>query len=262
MMESVFPIVKKISIEKEEYYILATGFFIDDNGFFVTTGHTFKNDNDNHDGYFIGIKEKNMFNLVPVLKHEKLYRRVWIDQEKINYPIRNRKRHQYGPEFRDLAIGKIDLKNNPFLRFQKKKPYEWNNLTSPCYNKHPENCPTAFFVKTNDKVNIELFQFNNRILKLKNRNQFSRIPFFIENEYFKRESIDLYNNCFEVEGIFVKGNSGAPILNEKGLVVGIFLGSELLSKDPDEPKFPIHIHASKYVNKKAKKLREKIQKNS
>jgi hypothetical protein len=174
---------------------------------------------------------------------------------------RTRKRHQYGPEFKDVAVGKIDLKNTPYLQFQKKKPYEWNKLTSPCYNKHHDNCSSGTINSPSKLVNTNLFQFNERELTLKNRNQHSRIPYLgEESEYHKYANIDLYNNCFEVEGICEKGNSGAPILNEKGLVVGIFSGGGLLSNKNDEKKFPINIHSSRYVQKKARKMKKAIQK--
>ena len=52
-METVFPIVKKYKHQDGIYVITATGFFIDSEGHFVTTGHTFQPDENTEEEYSI-----------------------------------------------------------------------------------------------------------------------------------------------------------------------------------------------------------------
>ena len=52
-MKPVSPIVKKLTEVDNFFDIIATGFFIENNGYFVTTGHTFKNNGTENKGYFI-----------------------------------------------------------------------------------------------------------------------------------------------------------------------------------------------------------------
>jgi len=65
------------------------------------------------------------------------------------------------------------------------------------------------------------------------------------------KNIDLYNNCIEVYGMGTKGNSGAPVLNEKGFVIGIYVAGTTFSDLRA-------VLLSRSVKKKSIKLKKKI----
>ncbi len=92
----------------------------------------------------------------------------------------------------------------------------------PCYQKNKEYCPAEEFPLIEGQFDSQIVTYQNKQLKLENRYDKSRIPIFELTDV--NDNIDLYNNCIEVFGKGVKGNSGAPILDSKDKLIGIYVG--------------------------------------
>lgn len=244
--KAVFPILGKFKDDPEKYIILATGFFIDNNGLFVTAGHTFRKNIYSISQFFISFLEKEKSELIPITTFKWISRKVYAEEERRDKVVRDRKKYQCGPEFTDIAIGRVELSETPFYTLQKKRPYEWQKLNSPCYNRNKKTCPDAIVKIQDNLIDSSYIEFSDKSFKLIDRLQFARIYFMGEKYDYK--NIDLFNNCIEVEGKMVKGNSGAPVINEKNKVIGIIIGGGDFS--------PTFIHLSKYISKKVRKLKK------
>ncbi len=244
----VFPIIGKLKNDPEKYMILATGFFIDNNGLFVTAGHTFRKNISSINQFFISLLDKDKSELFPIASFKWISREVYGEDERRDKVIRDKRKYQCGPEFTDIAIGKVQLSETSYYELQKERPYEWQKLISPCYNRNENACPEVTFSIPDNLIDSSFIEFSEKPFKLKNRMQFARVYYMGEKYDYK--NIDLFNNCIELEGDMVKGNSGAPVINENNKVIGIILGGERFS--------PIIIHLSKYILKKIIKLKNKL----
>jgi hypothetical protein len=244
--KAIFPIIGRLKNDKEKYMILATGFFIDSNGLFITAGHTFKKNINSIDQYFICFLEKDKSELIPVSSYKWISRKVYGEIERRDKIDRNRKIYQCGPEYTDIAVGKIQISKNIYFSFQRKRPYEWQDLKSPCYNRNEETCPEPTINIKDNLIDSSFLEYSEKPFKLEDRMQFARVYFM--GDTYNYENIDLFNNCIELEGDMVKGNSGAPVINESDKVIGIILGGERFS--------PTIIHLSRYILKKTKKLKK------
>jgi len=250
--ESVFPIIGKLKSDTQKYIILATGFFIDNNGFFITAGHTFRKNINTIETYYISIiNNQNKNELLPILAFNWISKNIYGEIERKDNVNRDRNNFQCGPEYMDVAVGKVKIHNKYYFELLKKRPQEWHKLISLCYNRNKKTCTESGFYLNSNFIYSNYLEFNEKPLKLKNRMQFARV-FFMGNT-FQYENIDLFNNCVELEGDIVKGNSGAPVINENNKVIGIILGGEKFS--------PIIVHLSRYVLKKAKRLKRSIEKS-
>lgn len=244
--KSVFPIIGKLNVKPEKFIILGTGFFIDSNGLFITAGHTFRKNINSVTQFFITFLEKEKSELIPIQSFKWISREIYGEIERRDHLERNRNKYQCGPEFSDIAVGKVNVSETPFYSFQRKRPFEWQKLMSPCYNRNLTTCPEKSFDIETNQIETSFLEYSEKQFKLKNRMQFARVYFMGENYHYK--NIDLFNNCVELEGTMVKGNSGAPVLNDDTQVVGIILGGGNNS--------PTIIHLSKYILKKLKILKK------
>lgn len=242
----VFPIIGRLKDDPEKYRFLATGFFIDNNGLFVTVGHTFRKNINSINQFFISFLDKEKSELIPIVSYKWISKEVYGEIERRDKVIRDRRKYQCGPEFTDIAIGKVQLSETPYYTFQKKRPNEWQKLISPCYNRNENSCHEITFSIQDNLFDSSFIEFSEKPFKLKNRMQLARIYYMGDN--YNYPNIDLFNNCIEVEGKMVIGNSGAPVINENEKVIGIILGGGLLS--------PTFIHLSKYISKKVRKLKK------
>jgi len=121
----------------DSYSFMGNGFFIDDNGTFVSAGHVFK---DKGERYFIGFPGDEDFLLYEVSVYTIKYRKPYTFDDKFRKRRRNYKTYQKSPEYKDIAVGKTSLVNTPFLRFRKERPDE-NDTLHASYYKSSETCP-------------------------------------------------------------------------------------------------------------------------
>jgi len=250
-MEKVFAVIGNLKRETNDFILLGTGFFIENNGTFVTAGHVFRKNIDTIQEFYICFPENEEFvDITPVIEYKFYSRQLYLDEERRLKTPRKRQNYQCGPEFIDVCVGKINPIETNFFNFKIKRPNIGEKLSMPCFNINKTVIKGKFFNLTNGKVDSRFIETYNRNLKFEDRLKLARIPFLYETMVF--QNIDLYNNCIEVYGEATKGNSGSPVLNEKGEVIGIYvsganfcdLGAVLLSR---------------YVKRKSNKLNNKIR---
>ena len=250
-MNKVFAIIGNLKREPSIFMMLGTGFFIDENGFFTTAGHVFRDNRDAIQEFHICFPKENKYvDIIPVTKYRFYSRKIYGDQERLMEVPRPRFNYQCGPEYFDVAVGKVDNQENNFLEFKVKRPFEGEKLTMPCYNINRQTCPENRFTLIDNKVNCQYIEIHNWDLRLRERLKLARIPFLYETMEFK--NIDLYNNCIEVYGQGTKGNSGAPVLNNQDEIVGIYVAGTVFNDLRT-------VHLSRYVKKKAMKLKRIIK---
>ena len=249
-MSKIFVIIGNLKREPSSYLVLGTGYFIDGNGFFTTAGHVFRDNRNAIQEFHICFpKENEHVDILPVTKYRFYSRKIYGDQERLDNAQRKRYDYQCGPEYFDVAVGKVEIQVDNFLEFKKKRPFEWDKLTMPCYNINSQTCPERKFTLIDNKVDSQYIESHNWDLSLHERLKLARIPFLYETMEFK--NIDLYNNCIEVHGQGTRGNSGAPVLNDQGFVVGIYISGTVFNDLRA-------VHLSRYVKKKSIKLKKLI----
>lgn len=253
-MDKAFAIIGKLIYEPNSYKMLGTGFFIDNEGFFTTAGHVFRNHRNTVSQFYICFpKDNENVDLIEVVRSEFISLKMYGDHERHLKTLRDRNKFQCGPEYIDVVVGKVELSGTDFYKFQRKRPFATEKLIMPCFNINDTICKNRKFSLINGQVNSQYIEHNNRSFVVKARLKHARIPFLYETMIFR--NIDLYNNCIEIFGNGKKGNSGAPILNEKEKVVGMYL-TGTRSNDLGAA------HLSKYIKKKTMNLRQKIKMNN
>jgi hypothetical protein len=246
--DAVFPIFGRLKDKTDKFIFLGTGFFIDKDGLFVTAGHTFRKNQSSIAQFYISFLKEDKAGLIPIISFEWISKEVFGEFERRDNVNRERSKYQCGPEYVDVAVGKIKISETSYYVLQRKRPHEKQKLISPCYNRNEATCPERIFNIYNNLIDCSFIEFNEKPFKLKNRHQFARV-YYMGNKY-KYKNIDLFNNCIEVEGSIKKGNSGAPVINEKSKVVGIIVGGEKFS--------PTIIHLSGYIIKKVRQLKQSL----
>lgn len=249
-LNTVFSILGKLINTPEKFMIIGTGFFIDEFGVFVTAGHVFRNHQSSIHEFFICFPSGEVYvELIPINNYRFFSKKQYLDNERHRNLPRPWKEYQCGPEYFDVALGKVVLKNTPFYEFKKKRPYECDKLNMPCYNINKKLCPNKKFELKDNLLNSQLIEFHNWNLEIKERLRLARIPYLYEGMVF--ENIDKYNNCIEVYGKGERGNSGAPVIDNNGKVIGIYIAGTTFSDLRA-------VHLSKYVVKKVRKLKKFI----
>jgi hypothetical protein len=245
-MKEYFAIIGQRSSDPSEYKMLGTGFFIDNKGNFLTAGHVFRDHQASINNFYICFPNADeKVKLIPIKKFKILSRKLYLDNERLHQLPRPRKVYQCGPEYKDVAVGNVELQYTPFYQYRKKRPYEWEKLKMPCHNINLVLCSDKKFSLVDNLLNSSFIEFHNRDLVIKERLSLARMPFLDDEMIF--ESIDKYNNCIEVYGEGVRGNSGAPVLLSNGKVIGIYVaGAKFNNLNA--------VHLSRYVFKKARKL--------
>jgi V8-like Glu-specific endopeptidase len=245
-MKEYFAIIGQRLSNLAEYKMLGTGYFIDNNGTFLTAGHVFREHQNSIKQFYICFPDGDSnVELIPIKKYRIHSRKLYLDNERnFEYP-RSRKEYQCGPEYKDVALGKIEIQNTPYFAYQKKRPYEWDKLNMPCHNRNKVICPKNVFKLSDNLLSSSLIEFNNWNCELRERLRRARIPFLYEGMKF--DNIDTYNNCIEVYGKGSIGNSGAPVLNSNNKIVGIFIAGTVFNDLGA-------VHLARYIYKKARKL--------
>jgi hypothetical protein len=247
-MNPIFAIFKLIN-DENHYTFLGNGFFIDDQGTFVSAGHVFK---DREVTYFIGFPADHDFELYPVTGHKIKYNKPYTDREFGENVKRDRKIYQCGPEYKDVAVAKTTLSNTPYLCFRRKRPYEYERLFA-FYYKSSENCPRlpnkqSCFRLVNNKVPFSYLETIQEEFSIINRLESANIPYIRGRD----DKYNLYNNCLIANIETHPGSSGSPILNQNDEVIGM-----IIKGDNVEKKTVIHL--SKYITKKVRRLIKPLQ---
>ena len=245
-MKEYFAIIGQTAFDHTIYRMLGTGCFIDNKGTFITAGHIFRDHRHSMNQFFICFPEREENVELSIISNYKfISRKLYSDEERRQNSPRLRKEYQCGPEYTDVAVGIVMLENTPYFILQKKRPFERDKLLMPCYNINLQTCPDRRINSRDGLINCSYIEFHNRNLELRERLRRARIPFLYEDMEF--DNIDTYNNCIEVYGEGKKGNSGAPVLNEKNQVIGIYItGANFINLRA--------VHLSRYLMKKARKL--------
>ena len=158
--KAVFPIIFKIKKSEHRYMILATGFFIDNNGHFITAGHTFRKNNSTIDKYFICLPFEEKSELIAISSYKWISRKIYGEIERRDNIDRNRMKFQCGPEYTDVAIGKVQISDNTYFSFQRKRPYELQNLKSPCDNQNIQTCHDPTFVDEDNLIDSTFLEYS------------------------------------------------------------------------------------------------------
>lgn len=249
-MTSVFSIIGQFQSDKSKYQFLGTGFFIDNNGSFVTAGHIFRKNILNFSSFYLCFLEDSVnVELFAIKKFDYISKKIYSSDDRRDN-IKRTKEFQKGPEYRDVGFGITELENTPHLIFQKKRPYECHDLEMPCYNYKENSRHSKDLTLSSGLLDCSKIEHNIREFELKNRLDLARIPFLGDNEM-----ADMYNNCIEIHGVAVLGNSGAPLLNSKQKVIGIFIAGDKHN----------NIKAcilSKYVLKQIRKMKHTLKKST
>lgn len=122
-----FCIFKKHSLNPDKYRFSGNGFFINNNGIFITAGHVFREKGEHYIGFY---HESDDIELMPLdsNKCKSIHRKIYNEENYLRNDIRLRQEFQCGPEHKDVAVGKIDTKNTEFLNLIRKRPCEWDKL--------------------------------------------------------------------------------------------------------------------------------------
>lgn len=241
-MNRTFPVFGRIN---QDYKFLGSGFFLNNDGFFATAGHLFARSS--CEDFFIGIPEGDYYKLIPIDRKIYTYRKVHNDLDKMNRIERAKQKFNFGPTFKDIAIGKVAIKNTNAYNIKRNKPKIGEQLMSNFYQKS-SICPERFTI-TDNKVPIDYISHITNPL-IVHRNENARIPF--QGEDFINDNCDLYNNCYEVLGHIKKGNSGGAVLNSTNEIVGMANGGSPINTEPKV------LTGGRFLRKIANKLRKKI----
>jgi hypothetical protein len=245
-MKEFFAIIGQRLSNLAEYKMLATGFFIDSNGNFLTAGHVFREHENSVNQFLICFPEGDeLVEVFPIIDHAYLSKTLYLDDARNQTLPRPRMEYQCGPEYIDVAIGKVDLENTPFFKCKRKRPAENEKLKMPCYNIKTAEGQTRIFRLEINLLNSGFIEFNNRDLVIKERLRRARIPYLYDGMRF--ENIDTYNNCIEVYGDGIRGNSGAPILDSNKKVIGMYISGTNFN-------YLKAAHLARYIYKRAQHL--------
>jgi len=245
-MEKYFAIIRISDSNSEQYKFCGTGFFINDSGLFATAGHVLRNAKvANTQPYICFPGSSSLLSIYPIVDFNILTRRLYNEHERTNKLPRGRDEFQCGYEYKDVAVGKVELSETPFYEFELSRPRRFEKLKLYGYILNKELCPEKEFSLIRSKVNSRIISEDNKTLDIKSRLAMARIPYLSHNMKF--ENIDLYNNCLDVYGDVLHGNSGAPLVNKNGKVSGIFVAGNNIDKIGA-------MHLSKYVSKKVQQL--------
>jgi hypothetical protein len=245
-MKEFFAIVGQRLSNHIKYKMLGTGFFIDSAGCFLTAGHVFRGHEDSIKQFYICFPSgEDMVDIFPVSKYKYMSKRLYLDDERNQNLPRPRKEYQCGPEYVDVGLGKVELYNTPFYKYKRKRPFGNEKLKMPCHNINKVLCPERIFELENNLLSSLFIEFNNTDLIVRGRLRLARIPYLFDGMVF--ENIDKYNNCIEVYGDGIKGNSGAPVLDSKEKVIGMYVTGASFNNLRA-------VHLTRYIYKRAQQL--------
>lgn len=225
--EIISKTVFSILLKKENSTVkhIGTGFLIGNEGLFFTAGHTFRNIEGEIDA-------NNLSNILVAFpsNNSKLYKikSLWFDSLDLIF--------QKAPTYRDTAVGVIENLYSEFLVFNRKRPKIGDKLIVAGYYNARISKLHSYSNSIADLSEIQLNTFNCTVLENE-----ALIAFQVE-DYRTNNKNKIFNNCITVDNKITVGNSGCPVFDSKGLVIGICIGG---------PKFTLttNILLSKYCTK-------------
>lgn len=245
-MTTTFCIFRKQSSNPDKYIFSGNGFFIDNSGTFITAGHVFREIGERYIGFY---EENEDIELIPIdtSKYRAIHRKIYNDLNYQRKDIRYRSEFQCAPEHKDVAVGKLDIQNTEFLNLTRKRPYEWDKLSVSFYCRD-QNLTEKDTGLIDGKIPNSFVKNYHVDFTLRNgRLDLAEIPYLLNSA----DKQNFYNNCILLNGKTYRGASGSPIINQRGLVVGIIIGG-------DKFQSITTMLLSKYVIKKSKKLLKAI----
>jgi hypothetical protein len=196
----------------DSYSHLGIGFLVSREGLIITAAHVFCLYDNYKDRLICAFLNQNIKES-PYYKFEPIY-------HEHRYPD-----HQKKPVIKDLAIGKINYQSSDFLVLNRKRPSLNQKLKALGYiNNNRTN--NKFYLNKNNTINLEnLIEDNLEDTSLIDRFAYIKKP--PVQDYNQLNTISFrekFNNCFTIKSKLHKGASGCPVIDEKGLVCGIFFG--------------------------------------
>jgi len=198
--KKVFSILLK---KGDKYKHFGTGFFIGTGGLFFTAGHVFRKMRQDSDGkddnnYYIGFPDSE----------PKFYRfkMIWDDSLEI---------WEQSYTYKDTAVGIANFENEEYYVFNRKRPNLNEKLTLLGY--HSIDFTSTTLYEKDIKYRDEEFVTS----------EYNALISALISDYDKpKEQVEkkkFYNNCMAINPNAFKTESGSPILDSKGLVVGVLI---------------------------------------
>lgn len=248
-MSKTFPIIKVHPTIANSYIITGHGFFIDSNGTFITAGHVLRKPAN----YYICLPDGNNMDLIPVTSKRYYHRENYFKTNGgyDNGLLRNRRYYQCGPEHKDIAIGKVNLTNTAFFEFTKKRPSLSDDLVVDFFKPNRVYASTGVAL-TNNQIPDYYIQADSAVLQKVTNDLLALVPYDNINPIIYNDPNNYYNNCIWANGTTGNGVSGCPVVNNRGLVVGMVIGG--VERQP----FTL-VLLSRYISKTSKKLHKIIR---
>lgn len=245
-MNKHFAIIRESEKNPDRYRFCGTGFFINESGAFTSAAHVLRNAKNTNTRVFICFPINQ--ELVPIFQVDAfnlLTRRIYNEPERTYNIPRSRDKFQCGYEFKDIAVGTVNLSDTPYYDFEIRRPSRLEELYLLGFQLNKDLCPQNEFSLIEGKFDSGLVISDDKPLEIKGRLNKARIPYLHKGMQF--EKIDLYNNCLDVYGNVSQGNSGAPVINKFGKVSGMIVAGNKFDKIGT-------MHLSKYISKKTVQL--------
>lgn len=207
--------------EKNEIRHIGTGFLVYKKGLFISAGHVFRgrlNSLDDFRTCFIINGAPHILNIIHII-----FQSIHRDKQK-------------PPEFKDYAIGQVDIKNTYYLKMKKERPVHMERLTSWGYEYKEKSSERS--------LGIDFANLNLNKIHLKER------EYNCLKDTLCTSSNQTFNNCCSLRGIIERTNSGAPIIDKNRFVTGIIIGTAkgIQGKD-SEHEFIIMCRSKYYIRK-------------
>jgi len=220
--------------EDNSYGYTGTGFLVNGEGLFLSAAHVFK------EGNYIF----NKFYCCFPSDDSELYPLEFLKYEYLE------KDDQRGPIYKDFAVGKIDYQSEDYLILKRKRPLLNAKQTIYGYvNAHRQRNNNRFLLNDNERIDLTDIEWdqpfetviqNRYAIISTNTNDYERNESHVES---RRK----YNNCISLKRASHRGVSGGPIINENGMVSGIYVGG------PETHRVS-HAIAARYAGKRIKKM--------
>lgn len=231
LKKSTFSILLKVNESNVKH--LGTGFFIGLDGLFFTVGHTFRliEDEINNNGF------KNLYIGFPSEK-SKIYNilNLVYDSKDIFF--------QKGPTYKDTAIGIANFQNEEYMVFNRKRPKINRPLTVLGYHNTKSD---KLHTLNNEYADLSMIIFENTSINI---DSYDSLISYHEKDYrppINRKQI--FNNCVTFDRALNKGESGSPIVDNLGLVSGVFIG---ISKPIRKSNLILSKYCTKFIKYRTK----------
>lgn len=231
LKKSTFSILLKVDESNVKH--LGTGFFIGLNGLFFTAGHTFRlyEDEIKNNGF------KNLFIAFPS-ERATLYNILNIVYESRDIC------YQKGPTFKDTAVGFANFKNEDYMVFNRKRPQIKESLTVLGYHNTKSD---KLHNLTNEHADLSMIVFENTSI---NVFSYDSLISNLEEDYnYPINKKQIFNNCVTFDRALFKGESGSPIVDDLGLVSGVFTG---ILKPIRKSNFILSKYCTKFIKYRTK----------